>query len=111
MLHFRGYVELFKHMLVFKVNISNSLLVNVFSTVIVNMYIAIILENFENILEQDESEVTTGDFEEFYRVWALYDPRATQFVTLEKLSDFLDELRPPFKIRKPNEVRSTTYIH
>ena len=68
------------------------------------MYIAIILENFEDILQQDESGITSGDFEEFYAVWAHYDPDATQFVTLKKLSNLLDTLRPPFRIQKPNEV-------
>ena len=77
-----------------------------FISVIVNMYIAIILENFEDILQQDESEISPGDFEEFYSVWALFDPQATQFVTLKKLSNLLDSLRPPFQIQKPNEVIS-----
>ena len=72
--------------------------------VIVNMYIAIILDNFDDILQQDESGISLGDFEEFYSVWAGYDPKATQFVTLQKLSNLLDDLKPPFQIPKPNEV-------
>lgn len=68
------------------------------------MYIAIILENFDEIFQQDESGVSQGDFETFYMVWGRYDPRATQFVTLTELSNFLHDLHPPFQLPKPNLV-------
>lgn len=73
--------------------------------VIVNMYIAIILDNFEEILQQDETGVSLGDFDTFYEVWGRYDPRATQFVTLHELSNLLHHLHPPLQLPKPNEVR------
>ncbi|CAK8685583.1 unnamed protein product [Clavelina lepadiformis] len=73
--------------------------------VIVNMYIAIILDNFDEILKQDESGVSQGDFETFYMVWGKYDPQASQFVTLTKLSDLLHDLHPPFQLAKPNSIK------
>lgn len=68
------------------------------------MYIAIILDNFEDILSQDEIGISTGDFEQFYYVWAQFDPKATHYVTLTTLSDLLNNLHPPFQIKKPNQV-------
>ena len=69
------------------------------------MYIAIILENFEEILKQEESGVSKTDIEQFYAEWAHYDPNASQYVTLTTLSDLLNDLKPPFQIKKPNKVR------
>ena len=70
------------------------------------MYIAIILENFDEILQQDKSGVSQGEFDTFYIVWGKYDPQATQFVSLNELSNLIHELHPPFQLAKPNQVRS-----
>ena len=68
------------------------------------MYIAIILENFDEILQQDKSGVSQGEFDTFYTVWGRYDPQATQFVGLNILSNLIHELHPPFQLPKPNQV-------
>ncbi|XP_064425360.1 sodium channel protein type 9 subunit alpha-like [Latimeria chalumnae] len=73
--------------------------------VIVNMYVAIILENFNEAQEQELAGITDDDIDMYYEVWSTYDPYATQFIAYEQLSDFLDELKPPLKIPKPNAVK------
>ncbi|XP_039614029.1 sodium channel protein type 1 subunit alpha-like [Polypterus senegalus] len=73
--------------------------------VIVNMYVAVILENFNQAQEQEMAGVTDDDIDMFYEVWSKYDPFATQFILYEQLSDFLDDLKPPMRIPKPNAVK------
>lgn len=70
--------------------------------IIINMYIAVILENFAQAHEQEEIGITEDDFDMFYVVWEKYDPLATQYIKLEQLADFLDDLEPPLGVPKPN---------
>lgn len=39
----------------------------------------------------------------FYEVWERFDPKATQFIAYEHLSDFVDSLDDPLKVAKPNK--------
>nr|XP_054602943.1 sodium channel, voltage-gated, type I-like, alpha isoform X2 [Nothobranchius furzeri] len=71
--------------------------------IVVNMYIAVILENFGVATEESADPLSEDDFEMFYEVWERFDPRATQFVTYNLLSDFADSLNPPLRIPKPNK--------
>ncbi|XP_051890436.1 sodium channel protein para-like [Pristis pectinata] len=73
--------------------------------VIINMYVAVILENFHEAQEQELAGVTDEDVDMFYEVWSNYDVKATQFITYEQLSDFLNELKSPLRIPKPNAVK------
>ncbi|KAK1148393.1 sodium channel protein 60E-like [Acipenser oxyrinchus oxyrinchus] len=73
--------------------------------VIVNMYVAVILENFTEAQEQELEGVTDDHIEMFYEEWSKYDPSATQFISLEQLPDFLDRLKSPLRIPKPNAVK------
>lgn len=72
--------------------------------VVVNMYIAVILENFGVATEESADPLSEDDFEMFYEVWEKFDPRATQFMEYNKLSDFADTLDPPLRIAKPNKM-------
>lgn len=72
--------------------------------VVVNMYIAVILENFSVATEESADPLSEDDFEMFYEVWEKFDPRATQFMEYNKLSDFADTLDPPLRIAKPNKM-------
>ncbi|XP_047456223.1 sodium channel, voltage-gated, type I-like, alpha [Mugil cephalus] len=72
--------------------------------IVVNMYIAVILENFGVATEESADPLSEDDFEMFYEVWERFDPRATQFVEYNKLSDFADALEPPLRIAKPNKL-------
>lgn len=72
--------------------------------VIVNMYIAVILENFNQATEDEEIGVTDDDIQMFYAYWQTFDPKATQYIEYERLSEFLDALEPPLRIAKPNDA-------
>ncbi|XP_067852332.1 sodium channel protein type 4 subunit alpha-like [Heptranchias perlo] len=73
--------------------------------VIINMYVAVILENFHEAQEQELAGVTDEDVDMFYEVWSNYDVNASQFITYEQLPDFLNELKLPLRIPKPNAVK------
>uniref|UniRef100_A0A6Q2YM42 Sodium channel protein n=1 Tax=Esox lucius TaxID=8010 RepID=A0A6Q2YM42_ESOLU len=73
--------------------------------IVVNMYIAVILENFSVATEESAEPLSEDDFEMFYEVWEKFDPRASQFMEYEKLSDFADALEPPLRISKPNYLQ------
>ncbi|XP_077966258.1 sodium channel protein type 3 subunit alpha-like isoform X1 [Styela clava] len=70
--------------------------------IVVNMYIAIILENFGVATEESAEPLGEDDFEMFYEVWERFDPKATQFIAYEHLSDFVDSLDEPLRVAKPN---------
>ncbi|XP_033123000.1 sodium channel protein 1 brain-like [Anneissia japonica] len=73
--------------------------------VVINMYIAIILENFSQAHAQEEVGITEDDFVMFYQIWEKFDPLATQFIAYENLSDFCNELGPPLRLTKPNNIK------
>uniref|UniRef100_A0AAY4BFG7 Sodium channel protein n=1 Tax=Denticeps clupeoides TaxID=299321 RepID=A0AAY4BFG7_9TELE len=73
--------------------------------IVVNMYIAVILENFSVATEESAEPLGEDDFEMFYEVWERFDPKATQFMDFNKLSDFADALDPPLRIPKPNKIQ------
>lgn len=70
--------------------------------VVVNMYIAVILENFSQATDDVQHGLTPEDFDMYYEKWEKYDPNATQFIDLDKLSDFVDYLEEPLRLPKPN---------
>ena len=70
--------------------------------VVVNMYIAVILENFSQATEDVQQGLTPMDFDIYYVKWEKYDPNATQFIHLDKLSDFVDYLEDPLRLPKPD---------
>nr|XP_056713191.1 sodium channel protein type 5 subunit alpha-like [Euleptes europaea] len=72
--------------------------------IVVNMYIAVILENFNVATEESTEPLGDDDFEMFYEVWEKFDPKATQFITYSKLSDFANTLAEPLRIPKPNTL-------
>ncbi|XP_072770549.1 sodium channel, voltage-gated, type I-like, alpha isoform X2 [Nerophis lumbriciformis] len=72
--------------------------------IVINMYIAVILENFGVATEESADPLSEDDFEVFYEVWEKFDPRATQFMEYNKLSEFADALDPPLRIAIPNRI-------
>lgn len=65
---------------------------------LVNMYIAVILENFNRIYKKAKVGITDDDIDMYYSRWALYDPKATEYIHFNQLSDFVDELDPPLRV-------------
>ncbi|XP_066269448.1 sodium channel protein 1 brain-like isoform X1 [Branchiostoma lanceolatum] len=78
------------------------------SLIIRNMYIAVGLEGFNQAQEQKHVGITEDDFESFYMVWQRYDPDATQFIDYTLLTDLVDELDDPLRLRKPNNIKLQT---
>ena len=70
--------------------------------VVVNMYIAVILENFSQATEDVQQGLMPEDFDMFYEKWEKYDPKATKYISLDQLSDFVDFLDEPLRLPKPN---------
>ena len=70
--------------------------------VVINMYIAVILENFSQATEDVQQGLTQDDFDMYYEVWERYDEKATQYIPLELLSEFVDSLEEPLRIPAPN---------
>ena len=68
--------------------------------ILVNMYIAIILENFNRIYKKAKVGITDDDLDMYYAKWALYDPKATEYIHFDQLSNFVDELNPPLRVPK-----------
>ena len=73
--------------------------------VIINMYIAVILENFSQATEDVQQGLTQDDFDTYYEKWEKYDPEASQYIRLDQLSDFVDDLEEPLRLPKPNLFR------
>ena len=70
--------------------------------VVVNMYIAVILENFSQTTEDVQQGLMPDDFDMFYEKWERYDPKATKYIALNEVSDFVDFLDDPLRLPKPN---------
>lgn len=68
--------------------------------ILVNMYIAIILENFNRIYKKAKVGITDDDLDMYYSKWALHDPKATEYIHFEQLSEFVDQLNPPLRVSK-----------
>ena len=73
--------------------------------IVINMYIAVILENYSQATEDVEEGLTDDDYDMYYEIWQQFDPKGTQFVPFNQLSEFLDILEPPLQIHKPNKYK------
>lgn len=71
--------------------------------IVINMYIAVLLENLNQATQEQQVGITEEDIEMFYVCWARYDPRATQFIPLDQVLDFVTNLGPPLGIPRPNK--------
>jgi hypothetical protein len=41
----------------------------------------------------------------YYKIWQKYDPNQTEFISLEKLFDFVADLEKPLGIPYPNRLK------
>lgn len=69
------------------------------------MYIAVILENFSQAREEVQQGLTDDDYDMYYEVWQKYDPKGTEFINYEKLSEFVENLKEPLGIPQPNKLK------
>ena len=49
--------------------------------------------------------ITDEDYDLFYEVWQEFDPKGTQYMSFENLSEFLDCLEQPLSVPKPNKYK------
>ena len=52
-----------------------------------NLFVAVIMDNFE-FLTRDSSILGPHHLDEFIRVWADYDPKATGYIKVSSLNKF-----------------------
>ena len=69
------------------------------------MYKAVILENFSEAREEVQQGLTNEDYDMFYELWQKFDPKGTEFINLNRLSDFVASLEEPLGIPKPNRLK------
>lgn len=63
-----------------------------------------ILENYIEAVLQENDIINDDNLNKFYRLWKEFDPKATQLIGYEQLSDFLDLLNNAMRIPKPNHI-------
>ena len=73
--------------------------------IVINMYIAVILENYSQATEDVEEGLTDDDYDMYYEIWQQFDPKGTQYIHFNQLSDFLEVLEVPLQIHKPNKYK------
>ena len=57
---------------------------------------------YSQATEDVQQGLTQDDFDMYYEVWQKFDERATQFMSLNRLSEFVDTLEPPLRLPAPN---------
>lgn len=71
--------------------------------IVVNMYIAVIIENIKRIQENLNFVVTKDNLDDYYRKWSHYTSRrGSQYLSLDLVPEFVDQLLEPLRIKKPN---------
>lgn len=53
---------------------------------------------------QENDIINDDSLDDFYKIWKEFDPKATQFISYEQLSNFLDQLNKNMRIPKPNHI-------
>ncbi|GMI12884.1 hypothetical protein TrLO_g3687 [Triparma laevis f. longispina] len=66
-----------------------------------NLFVAVLLENF-NVVKKEtkEQEVFKDEMQKFVEVWAVYDPDATQFISVHQLPFIVTSLNKPLGLGK-----------
>ena len=52
--------------------------------------------------------LTQDDFDMYYEVWERFDEKATQYIALDQLCEFVDTLEEPLRIPAPNLYKLVT---
>ena len=63
-----------------------------------NLFISVILENFYEASEGEAAGVTEDDVLHFKNVWAMFDPGATQLMSLKGIPSLLRHIGPPLSV-------------
>lgn len=52
--------------------------------------------------------MTQEDIDVYYEVWSQFDPKATEYMPVEQLSEFVDRLDEPLRLPAPNTIKLIT---
>ena len=52
--------------------------------------------------------LTQDDFDMYYEVWERFDEKATQYIALDQLCEFVDSLEEPLRVPAPNLYKLVT---
>jgi len=55
--------------------------------------------------EDVQKGITQEDIDVYYEVWSQFDPKATEYMPLNQLSDFVDRLDAPLRLPAPNIIK------
>jgi len=55
--------------------------------------------------EDVQQGLTQDDIDMYYEIWERYDEKATQYIDLDHLCEFVDALEEPLRIAVPNFLR------
>ena len=69
--------------------------------IILNLYVAIILENY---VEVSEDSIFEDDIDAFYQRWGKFDPRASQFIHIEKILILIRGLNGALKVEEADQA-------
>lgn len=69
--------------------------------IILNLYVAIILENYVDV---SEDSIFEDDIDAFYSRWAKFDPRASQFIHIDKVVILVKGLSGALKIETADSL-------
>jgi hypothetical protein len=92
-----GSISIFPYMISFTI---------IISVVFINLFVGVILEGFSSA-DISEKTVKPDDFMRFCEHWALYDPHATCYITVEELESLVLTLFQPLGFGT-NECNTTT---
>lgn len=53
-----------------------------------------------------QKRLTKYNYGMYHEVWQRFDPEDTKYIRLDQLYDFLDALKPPLRVPKPNKFKS-----
>jgi len=58
--------------------------------------------------EDVQKGVTQEDIDVYYEVWSQFDTKATEYMPLDQLSEFVDRLDEPLRLPAPNTIKLAT---
>jgi len=58
--------------------------------------------------EDVQTGVTQEDVDVFYEVWSQFDPKATEYIPVDQLGEFVDQLDAPLRLPAPNTIKLIT---
>jgi len=74
------------------------------------MCLAVVMESYSSVIEDMQTGLVDDDYKMFYEKFAEFDPEGTRYIPYDQLSDFLDALELPLRIRKPNKFKIVTMV-